>query len=66
MCVNVKGTGLNLKLKCVNVTGTERYQYAYTENVIGTEKLKKCEYGYGIRTRIRIPEYGPNPKLVEN
>ena len=27
-------------------------------NVYGS--ISKCVYGYGIRTRIRIPEYGPH------
>ena len=43
---------------CVNLIATGDLKNICTENVTGTDTFEKIECGYGIRTRIRIPESG--------
>ena len=62
-CVNIIGTGWFWNSLCVNLIDTGDVKNTCTENVTGADTLEKLEYGYGIRTRLRIPESGLNPRL---
>ena len=46
---------------CVNLIATGDLKNICTENVTGTDTFEKIECGYGIRTRLRIPESGRDP-----
>ena len=61
LCVNIIGTGWFWKSLCVNLIVTGDLKDICTENVTGTDTFEKIEYGYGIRTRLRIPESAQHP-----
>ena len=51
---------------CVNLIATGDLKNICTENVTGTDTFEKIECGYGIRTRLSIPESAKHPIKTVN
>ena len=60
-CINIISTGWFWNSLCVNLIDTGVFKKVCTQNVTGADTLEKLEYGYGIRSRLRIPESGWYP-----